>query len=111
MELGDNMMLLRKKKGLSQADLGKMIGTSGDVIGRYERGDITPSIDVVEKISDALEVSIDYLIGKTKMVLDKETVERLEDISKLSEDKKSYVFNLIDMCLRDFKARKTYAAL
>jgi transcriptional regulator with XRE-family HTH domain len=37
MELGDNMMLLRKKKSLSQADLGKLIGTSGDVIGRYER--------------------------------------------------------------------------
>jgi len=50
MELGDNMMLLRKKKGLSQADLGKLIGTSGDVIGRYERGDISPSIDVLKKL-------------------------------------------------------------
>jgi transcriptional regulator with XRE-family HTH domain len=108
MILGDNMMLLRKKRSLSQADLGKMIGTSGDVIGRYERGDITPSIDVVEKIADALEVSIDYLIGKTKMVLDKETVERLEDISKLPDEKKNYIFNLIDMCLRDFKIRKSF---
>jgi len=68
-----------------------------------------PSIDVVEKIADALDVSIDYLIGKTKMVLDKEAIERLEDISKLTEDKKSYVFNLIDMCLRDFKMRKSFA--
>ncbi len=41
MALADNMMLLRKKKELSQAELGKMIGTSGDVIGRYERGDIS----------------------------------------------------------------------
>jgi len=43
------------------------------------------------------------------MVLDKEAIERLEDISKLTEDKKSYVFNLIDMCLRDFKMRKSFA--
>lgn len=49
MELGQNIMLIRKKKGLSQADLGKIIGTSGDVIGRYERGDIKPSIEVVKK--------------------------------------------------------------
>jgi hypothetical protein len=35
MNFGDNMMLLRKKKKLSQSALGKMIGTSGDVIGRY----------------------------------------------------------------------------
>jgi transcriptional regulator with XRE-family HTH domain len=66
MALADNMMLLRKKKNLSQAELGKMIGTSADVIDRYER-DITPSIEGVAKIADALEVSVDYLIGKTKM--------------------------------------------
>ena len=41
MALADNMMILRKKKGHSQAELRKMTGTSGDVIGRYERGDIS----------------------------------------------------------------------
>ena len=109
MELGDNMMLLRKKKGLSQAELGKQIGTSGDVIGRYERKDIKPSIEVVEKIATVLEVSIDYLIGRTNTILDKETLKRLEDISKLSSDKKKYVFDLIDMALRDIKAQETYS--
>ena len=109
MDFGDNMMLIRKKKGLSQADLGKLIGTSGDVIGRYERGDIKPSIEVVEKMADALEVSIDYLVGKTSLLLDKQTIERIEDIAQLPDDKKSYVFGLIDMCLRDFKTRKAYA--
>jgi len=68
MDFGDNMMLIRKKKKLSQAALGKAIGTSGDVIGRYERGDIKPSIEVVSKIANALEVSVDYLIGKTSLV-------------------------------------------
>ena len=110
MNLGDNMMLIRKKKGLSQADLGKLIGTSGDVIGRYERGDITPSIDVVTKIADALEVSIDYLIGKTNLQLDKQAVKRLEDISKLPDDNKNFVLNLIDMALRDFKVKNAHAS-
>lgn len=109
MAFGDNMMLLRKKKGISQADLGKMIGTSGDVIGRYERGDITPSIEAVSKIADALEVSVDYLIGKTKMELDKDTLRRFEDISSLSQENKNFVLNLIDMALRDFKTKKAYA--
>lgn len=109
MSLGDNMMLLRKKKGISQADLGKMIGTSGDVIGRYERGDISPSIEVVSKIADALEVSIDYLIGKTKMEIDADTMRRLEDIAALSQENKKFVLNMIDMALRDFKTKKAYA--
>ncbi len=103
------MMLLRKKKGLSQAELGKMIGTSGDVVGRYERGDISPSIEVVSKIADALEVSVDYLIGKTRMELDKDTMRRIEDISALPQENKNFVLNLIDMALRDFKTKKAYA--
>ena len=110
MDFGDNIMLIRKKKALSQADLGKLIGTSGDVIGRYERGDIKPSIEVVQKIADALEVSIDYLVGKTSILLDKQTLDRIENIAQLPEEKRSYVFELIDMCLRDFKAKKAYAS-
>lgn len=109
MNLGDNMMLLRKKKGFSQAELGKKIGTSGDVIGRYERGDIKPSIDVVEKIADVLDVSIDYLIGKSKIELDSQAVKRLEDISSLPDDNKNFVIHLIDMALRDFKTKKAYS--
>lgn len=67
-------------------------------------------MDVVAKIADALEASVDYLIiGKLKLVIDKNTLNRLEEISNLPEDKKSYVFNLIDMCLRDFKTKKAYA--
>lgn len=110
MDLGKNMMLIRKKKKLSQAALGKIIGTSGDVIGRYERGDITPSIEAVTKIAEALDVSLDYLIGKSKFQFDNEVLQRLETISSLSDENKKFVLNMIDMALRDFKARAAYGA-
>lgn len=110
MTIGEHIMLLRKQKGLSQAELGKVIGTSGDVIGRYERDVITPSIDVIVKVADALEVSIDFLVGKTKMILDKQAIKRLEDISKLPDDNKNFILNLIDMALRDFKVKKAHAS-
>ncbi|MFV0267434.1 MAG: helix-turn-helix domain-containing protein [Draconibacterium sp.] len=102
-------MLLRKQKGFSQAALGKEIGTSGDIIGRYERNIMTPSIDVIMKISDTLGVSIDYLVGKTNLELDKSTLKRLEDISSLSDENKIFVFRMIDMALRDLKTGQAYA--
>lgn len=102
-------MLLRKQKGFSQAALGKEIGTSGDIIGRYERNIMTPSIDVIMKISDTLGVSIDYLVGKTNLELDKNTLKRLEDISSLSDENKTFVFRMIDMALRDLKTGQAYA--
>jgi transcriptional regulator with XRE-family HTH domain len=80
------------------------------VIGRYERGDISPSVEVVSKIADALEVSVDYLLGKTKMEMDKQALKRLEDISNLPDDSKKFVLNLIDMALRDFKVKKAHAS-
>ena len=58
MTLGEHITTLRKRKSLSQAALGKQIGTSGDIIGRYERGVITPSIDVIIKMADALKLVI-----------------------------------------------------
>lgn len=109
MDFGDNMMLLRKKKKLSQSALGKIIGTSGDVVGRYERGDIAPSIGVVAKIADALEVSVDYLIGKTDMLLDRDAIDRLVRISRLNGENKKFILNMIDMALRDFNTKKEYA--
>jgi hypothetical protein len=51
----------------------------------------------------------DYLIGKTKMEVDANTMRRLEDISSLSEENKKFVLNMIDMALRDFKTKKAYS--
>ncbi|NOZ95401.1 MAG: helix-turn-helix transcriptional regulator, partial [Acidobacteria bacterium] len=48
---GAKILELRKKQGWSQPQLGKMIGTSGAIIGRYERGEITPSIEVARKLA------------------------------------------------------------
>lgn len=101
-------MLLRKQRGVSQSELGKSIGTSGDIIGRYERNIMVPSIEVIIKIADALEVSIDYLVGKTTVQLDKATLKRLQDIQKLSDDNRTQLFMVIDALIRDFKAKKAY---
>ena len=109
MTLGEHIMLLRKQKGFSQAALGKEIGTSGDIIGRYERNIMIPSIEVIMNISDTLGVSIDYLVGKTSIELDNNILKRLEDISTLSDENKSFIFRMIDMALRDLKTGQAYA--
>lgn len=74
MTFGERITLIRKQLKLSQEDLAKKIGTSAPIVGRYEREEIKPSIDVAAKLADALGVSLDYLLGKSdKMVLDKKS--------------------------------------
>ena len=50
-------------------DLAKAVGTSSAIIGRYERNEITPSVEVAAKIADALDVSLDYLVGASSFVV------------------------------------------
>ena len=109
MTLGQRITSLRKKKKLSQGELGKLVETSGDIIGRYERDEVKPSIEVVIRMADALEVSLDFLVGKTELELDTSTINRIQEVAKLPEQEKQQVFMVLDALLRDFKARKAYS--
>ncbi len=106
MTFGENVGIIRKRKKMSQADLAKVVGTIAVTIGRYERGEIKPSIDIATKIADALDVSLDYLVGNTDSVLEKSLVKKITEIQKLPDDKKNVVMVLIDTFLKQTKLQK-----
>jgi transcriptional regulator with XRE-family HTH domain len=110
METGKIIATLRDKKGFSQTELADKSGVSRVMIGKYERGEAIPSIDAAKKIADALEVSLDYLVGEgINSKLDKQALKRLQDLELLEDDKKKTLFDLIDTYIRDAKARRAYA--
>lgn len=43
---GKKIAMLRKKKGINQGELAAKLNTSVSVIGRYERDEMLPSIEV-----------------------------------------------------------------
>lgn len=103
MDFGNKIVQLRKNKSFSRDELGKTVGTSGAIIGRYERNEITPSVDMASKIADALNVSLDYLVGNTDTVLERDLLKKITDIQNLPEDKKNVVMTLIDTFLKQTK--------
>jgi transcriptional regulator with XRE-family HTH domain len=112
MAIGDKILNLRKDRGWSQQALAKKVGTSGPIIGRYERGEMTPSVEVAKKLADAFKVTMDYLVddsGNITEIKDKSMLERLQKIENLESKDKNTIVHVIDSLLRDAKARKTYA--
>ena len=102
---------LRKEKGWTQTDLAKAVGVSRDIIGKYERGEHSPSIEITTKLAESLEVSVDYLLGKERFgKYDKEAVKRLEGIQKMDPGTQKKLFDIIDTYIRDFKARAAYGS-
>jgi transcriptional regulator with XRE-family HTH domain len=100
----------REAKGWNQSELADKSGVSRVMIGKYERGEAVPSIDAAKKIADALDVTLDFLVGEgTNAKLDKKTVKRLHDIELLEEPKRNTLFDLIDTYIRDAKIRKAHA--
>ena len=63
MTFGQKMSFCRKEKKLSQAQLGNQYGINGDIIGKYERDEMKPSIETAKRLADTLAVSLDYLVG------------------------------------------------
>jgi transcriptional regulator with XRE-family HTH domain len=109
MLFGERLTSVRKGKKISQDELAKRIGVHAPVIGRYERGEVKPSIEVATKIADALEVSLDYLVGHSDLLLEHSVLDRIIDIQRLSNKDQEHLFAMMDAYLRDAKARVTYS--
>lgn len=59
---GNRLLQLRQKLGLSQGQLGKLIGVSNKSISKWETGAAKPGVDTLSKLALALQVSMDELI-------------------------------------------------
>ena len=109
MKTGKIISDLRDHKGWSQNDLAKNSGISKVMIGKYEREEATPSLEVAKKIADTLGVTLDYLVGEgVNAEFDKKDLKRFKEILSLDEEKKNTLFDLIDTYIRDFKTRQAY---
>ena len=62
MELRDKLILLRKEKELSQADLAEILNVSRQAISRWEVGTSVPSMDNLSALSRLYNVSVDSLM-------------------------------------------------
>lgn len=108
--IGERITQLRKAKNWSQDDLAKAIGASRVMIGKYERDDNLPSIEVIVKLAKAFDVAVDYLLGEgLNAAYSKEMVKRLDELEVLPAEEQQRVFHYIDLVIRDFKAKKAYA--
>jgi transcriptional regulator with XRE-family HTH domain len=108
MSFGKTISAERKKKGFSQEELAKMVGTISVTIGRYERDEIKPSIDIATKIADALGVSLDYLTGKTNIELDNSIIKRVVEIQSLPDEDKKHILYTLDGLLQNVRTKLAF---
>lgn len=86
-EIGARIKKGREEWGLSRKELATRVGVQATSIAMYESGARTPSIEVFIKLTKALEVSPNYLLGATEqknVIVDEEGGEAFRQFTSLS---------------------------
>jgi transcriptional regulator with XRE-family HTH domain len=101
MPLGERIKELRKEAGWSQGELADKVSTDARQISRYENARITPSLDALVRIAEALNVSVDHLVFDDvprRPLRGPENIlgDRLAAIAELSDDDRHSLLNVID---------------
>lgn len=81
----------RTEMGITQEQLGTLVGVSMQAVSKWERGG-TPDIELLPKLADVLEVSIDELFGRKQKSLEKTISETIYPMDK--KQAYNYAFEL-----------------
>ncbi len=99
MEINKKIKKLRKEKGLTQKDFANIINISEMSIRRYESGDRKPSVETLNKIAAALNVSVNDLISDSNTI----------DLSSMSNEDLDFIYGNNDLiALKDIFSKLGY---
>lgn len=79
MSLGEKLLDLRKKKGLSQEDVADKLGVSRQMVSKWETDQTVPELIKAKLISQLYNISYDYLISGSHLGGDVTSIEMIID--------------------------------
>ncbi len=106
MAFPEQLAELRKKKGLTQQVMADKLGIHVSQLKRYEKGTSQPTLDVFRKIVLALSVSADELLFDQVRGPGDDLRFHFEAVSKLDQDEKMLVKELIEGILLKHDAKR-----
>ena len=109
----ENLKIIREERNITQIKLSIDLGVSQELISRYELGYSFPQPNMLIKLADYFNCSVDYLLGRTNittsiktLVLDKNNVEYskiIENYNTLSNKDKEHLISYMDYLLNKEK--------
>lgn len=105
---GKRLRECREAKSLSQQDLAKLLDTSYTVIGKYERDEMKPSIDVAKNLAKLVGTTVGYLLGESSdmnALKDPSMLKRLNDINSFPEKEREHILYALDAMIKNAKLK------
>ncbi|NLZ15743.1 MAG: helix-turn-helix domain-containing protein [Erysipelotrichaceae bacterium] len=80
---GQRLAALRKEKGLTQNDIADKVGITAQAVSKWENDQASPDIDILIKLSEIFDISLDELLGKVKPSVSLNDKPTKKDINKM----------------------------
>ncbi|MEO9037563.1 MAG: helix-turn-helix transcriptional regulator [Gemmatimonadaceae bacterium] len=111
---GARLVRLRQARGLTQEELGAVVGLSNRMIAYYERDDAEPPGPMLASLATALRVTTDELLGlapitQTMRPRTARLMKRLQQIEELPAAEQRAVLKMVDALLEHRRATPTIA--
>lgn len=100
--IGNNIRKLRIEKKFTQQELATKSNVSLSALNKYERGERIPKIDAIEKLADALNVQIDYILGHSNFkrfdsqIMQNDIVDLIQLTDNTDKDFAKLTRNIVD---------------
>lgn len=113
----NRIKLLREEFNYTQQDLANKLQSSKSVIGLYESETRKPSLEILVKLSEIFNCSIDYILGKSDIRNPEKQKEdplglakigfNMKDYNPPTETQKEQIKSLIEVIMKDNKKDKS----
>ena len=110
---GDKLKKTREQNSLSQSKLAELLGLHPSIIGRYERDQAKPTIDVVKNMAKVLDITVGYLLGENDdadLLKDTAMLDRLKELNKLPDHDRKCILYTLDGLLQNFKTKQAFSS-
>jgi len=102
----DKIKRLRQERDWTQAELGEMVHVHQKQVSSYERGVNIPSTEILIKLAEVFDVTLDYLAFDQSRasssagggnIQDRELLRRFEAVDALPEKERSLAKEMLDL--------------
>jgi transcriptional regulator with XRE-family HTH domain len=110
--VGKQIQDLRKANNLNQSQLAEKIGVSLTQLQRYENKGVQPPADILNKLADVLNTSVDFLInGNTSQkaqatLKDTDLLQQFKAVDLMPDEDKQVIKKLIDAFITKGKLKQ-----
>ena len=98
MGLGERLKNARKNKGVTQIEAAKKLGVTNGALSGYERNYRDPDTEMLRKMADLYDVSLEWLLGRESNLIplskeEKDVAKQLEQFKTQIENSDGLAFN------------------